>query len=82
MRKGDEGVSLIFLWIMQSVPSVCCTVRSQAAARALSQRKVTGEVPEIKEIAGVKFQVDARPALGQPFHLAFPVHDFGTLRSK
>ena len=37
-------------------------------------------LPEIKEIAGVKFQVDARPAPGQPFHLAFPVHDLDAAR--
>jgi hypothetical protein len=34
-----------------------------------------------KEIAGVKFRVGARPAPGQPFHLAFPVHDLDAARS-
>jgi len=37
--------------------------------------------PETQEIAGVKFQVEARPAPGQPFHFAFPVHDLDAARS-
>ena len=41
---------------------------------------MSSEAPVIKEIAGVQFQVDARPAPGHPFHLAFPVHDLEAAR--
>jgi hypothetical protein len=43
--------------------------------------RLRGGDGDIQQIAGVSFTVDARPAPGNPFHLAFPVHDLEAART-
>ena len=61
------------------LPGIAAQHAAAAPSAAYWRRLSSG--PQVKEIAGVKFKVGAKPAPGQPFHLAFPVHDLDAARA-
>jgi hypothetical protein len=94
MRVTEKGrwQAASFFWLLCGCTS-CLAVSSNAGigcrmghwlsngpAVARLRGGVSGD-GETQEIAGVSFTVDARPAPGNPFHLAFPVHDLEAART-
>ena len=74
-----------FLWLLCGCTS-CLAVSSNAGVgcrmgHGPAVARLRGGDGDIREIAGVSCTVDARPAPGNPFHLAFPVHDLEAART-